>query len=83
MRPLSPVKGGLGALLHSPDIGLVAIFLGVVGAVADDECVADREADKINRDPDLGRDHRGETDDLRLLCCEPVWFEVIGKRIET
>jgi hypothetical protein len=23
------------------------------------------------------------TDIGRLLCCEPVWIEVIGKRIET
>ena len=33
--------------------------------------------------PDLGPDHRGDADDLRLRCHKPVWFEVIGKRIET
>jgi hypothetical protein len=59
------------------------IFLGVVSAVADHEHIADRKPDKVDCELDLGRDHRGETDDLSLLCCEPVWFEVIGKRIET
>jgi hypothetical protein len=44
VRPLSPVKGGLGASLHDTDLGQVAIFLGVVGAVADDKDVIDREA---------------------------------------
>jgi hypothetical protein len=31
---------------------------------------------------DIGHDDRDGADNLRLLCCEPVWFEVIGKRIE-
>jgi hypothetical protein len=53
VRPLSPVKGGLGASLHSADIRQVAIFLGVVGTVADHKDVADREADEIDRDLDL------------------------------
>jgi putative MFS transporter len=32
----------------------MAVFLGVVSAVADGEPVADREPDEIDRDPDLG-----------------------------
>ena len=38
---------------HNADIRKVAIFLGVVGAVADDKHVADGEADKIERHLDL------------------------------
>jgi hypothetical protein len=55
----------------------VAVFLGVVGAVACHEHIVDREADKVYCDPDL----RGDADELRLRCYKPVWFEVIGKRI--
>src|SRR5262249_30004872 len=43
----------LALSIHNPDIGQVAIFLGVVCAVAGHEHVADRETDKIERDLDL------------------------------
>ena len=45
-------KGGVGASLHNLDIPQVAIFLGVVGAVADYKQIIDREADEIERDVD-------------------------------
>src|SRR6516164_9597670 len=41
------------SLVQGADVGQVAIFLGMVGAVADDEHVADRETDKIDRDLDF------------------------------
>src|SRR5215813_5863644 len=50
---LSAVKADARLSLHDTDIGQMAIFLGVVGAVADDKYVVDREADKIDRDLDL------------------------------
>lgn len=40
-------------LARGPDIGQIAIFLGVVGTVADHKHVADREADEVDRDRDL------------------------------
>jgi hypothetical protein len=39
--------------LHNADIWQTAVFLGVVYALADDEHIADREADKVDRDFDL------------------------------
>src|SRR6516164_7206768 len=40
-------------LLHGADVGQMAIFLGVVGTVADRKHIADREANEIDRYLDL------------------------------
>jgi hypothetical protein len=45
--------GGAAAWAHGADIGQMAIFLGVIGTVADRKHITDREADEINRYRDL------------------------------
>ena len=43
----------VGLSIHGADVGQMAVFLGVVGAVTDYEYIADREPDEIQRDLDL------------------------------
>jgi hypothetical protein len=43
----------LAISVHDDDIRQMATFLNVVGTVAHDKHVADREADEIDCDPDL------------------------------
>ena len=54
-RSLSPVKGGPGASLHSRDVRKMAVFLGVIGAVADYKHIADGETDEVDCDLDLAQ----------------------------
>jgi hypothetical protein len=74
-------EGGLAISLHEDNIRQMAIFLRVVDAIAGHKHIADREADEIDRDPDLARDYRDDADDPRLRC-KPAWIEAIRNELK-
>ena len=50
---LSSIGGLLGRVLQDADILQIAIFLGVIQTVSDDEAILDAEADIFDLDVDL------------------------------